>query len=113
MFDQAGRAAAFSRTGGGFHQGCALLQAGRHLRDRVSSDAARSTSRAGVGVVLHYGGQHGDVVALGSYYCVLVDHDVLGFGHLRMRQTLFWKQSRIRGQLKPKSTEEKIHFFNT
>lgn len=113
MFDQAGRAATSSRAGGGFHQGCALLQAGRHLRDGVSSDAARSTSRAGVAVVLHYGGQHGDVVALGSYYYILVDHDILGFGHLRMRQMLFWKESRIRGQLKPKSMEEKIHFFNT
>lgn len=94
MFDQAGRAAAFSRAGSRFHRGCALLQAGRHLRDRVSSDAARSASRAGVGVVLHHGGQHGDVVALGSYDCVLADRDILGFGHLRMRQTLFWKDSR-------------------
>lgn len=95
VFDQAARAAAFSLTGGGFTDRAALLQAGRHLRDGVSPDAARSASRAGVGIILDHGGQHGDVVALGSYHCVLVDDDILGFRDPRMQQMLFWKENSI------------------
>lgn len=113
VFDQAGCAAGFSRTGRGFDHWATLLQAGRHLGDGVSPDAARSTSRASVGIILDYGGQHGDVVALGSYHCVLVDGVIPGFGDPRVQQMLFWKENRIRGRLKPKSAKEYIDFYNT
>lgn len=112
MSEQAGCAAAFSRARG-FYEGAALLQAGRHLRDGVSPDTARSRSRAGVGVVLNHGGQHRDVVALGSYHCILTDDDVLGFGDPRMQQMLFWKENSIEGWLKPKPAKKKVALYNT
>lgn len=56
--------------GRGLRRGDALLQAGRHLRDGVTSDA-RVPGRGRVAVRLHHGGQHGNVVALGAYHWVL------------------------------------------
>lgn len=96
MLDQAGRAAGFSRTCPSFNRRAALLQAGSHLGDRVAPDAADSASRAGIGVILHHGGQHGDVVALGSYHCALVDRHFpeAGFRGVRL---LFWEESGVRG----------------
>lgn len=79
----------------------------------MSPDAARSPSRAGVGVILHHGGQHGDVVALGSYHCVLVDEDIPGFGDPRIEPMLFWKENSIRERLKAKSAKEHDDFYNT
>lgn len=111
VFEQAGCAASFSRTGRGFDYWAALLRAGGHLRDGVSPDAARSASRAGLSVILHHGGQHGDVVALGSYHCVLVDNDVPGCGDPRMQRMLFWNENSIRGRLNPKSAIDERDFL--
>lgn len=97
MFAQAGCAARFIHTGHRLDHRAALLQAGRHLRDGVSPDAADSAPRTGVSVVLHYGGQQGDVVALGSYHCRLVDDDVPGFGGPGVQQMLFWKEDGMKG----------------
>lgn len=88
MVGEAGRAGV---VGGGFGHRAALLQAGSHLTDGVSSDA-RATSCGGVGVVLHHGGQHGNVVALGAYHWVLGGGGVAWLGGPGALQTLFCRE---------------------
>lgn len=63
----------------------------------MAPDAADSASSAGIGVILHHGGQHGDVVALGSYHCALVDGDLPEAGVRGAQQLLFWEQGGMRG----------------
>lgn len=92
MFGQAGRPAGI----GGLGRRGALLRAGRHLGDGVPPDAA--DPGAGGGVVLHHGGQHGDVVALGSHHRVLVRRHVPGLGGRGAQQTRFWEEGGVRGR---------------
>ena len=88
---EAGRAGVVGGSGHGFSHRAALLQAGRHLGDGVSSDTC-ATSRGRVGVVLHHGGEHGNVVALGAYHWVLGDGGVARFQGPGALQTLFWRE---------------------
>lgn len=100
-----------SRTRPRFARRAALLQAGRHLGDGVPPGAADSASRAGV--ILHHGGQHGDIVALGSYHCVLANCDFPEVGVRGVQQLLFWKEGGIKGGLQPESAKGQIHFYDT
>lgn len=72
MIGEAGCASVVGGSGRGLGHGDALLQAGRHLRDGVTSDA-RVPRGGRVAVRLHHGGQHGNVVTLGAYHWVLGD----------------------------------------
>lgn len=74
--------------GGGQVHTAALLHAGRHLRDGVSSDS-RAASCGGVHVVLHHRRQHGNIVAFGAYHWVLGHGGVACFRWPGTLQPLF------------------------
>lgn len=90
MGGEAGLAGVVGGTGGGFTHRAALLHAGGHLTHRVASDT-HTSSRRRVHVVLHDGGQHGDVVALGAYHRVLDDRGGAWFGGPGVLQPLFYR----------------------
>lgn len=84
----AGVTGVIGEAGGGFGQRAALLHAGGHLGDRVSSDT-RAVSCRGVYVVLYHRGQHGHVVALRTNHWILGDGGAARFGGPGAVQPLF------------------------